>query len=311
MSKCETVIFSDKAYNAIIRESFAKHPVETGGILLGYILDTMWIVMEVIPPGFNGIFEPAYFEPDQDFVNYLSLSVANQYKVPLELLGLWHRHPGSMNYFSSTDDRTNSEYASKNPHGAISGLVNVDPSFRLTMYHLDNNKGNSPKNVAYSSVDIIVGDNYIEDELFALRYVDELRSELHPTPTCVNTRVAQTRSVPKSSRNGGGYEIAEQTISEVFKQPSAPTTASVNYRQKQKSRKWLLLIIAVAVFLIGAFVGVMTAPLFESPETTKTEQVSGKERYKRYEEDKEDKGKKLDAKINDKGNKGGANPSKP
>ena len=50
--KCETVIISDKAYNAMIRESFARHPVETGGIFLGYILDNgLWVGMEMIPPG--------------------------------------------------------------------------------------------------------------------------------------------------------------------------------------------------------------------------------------------------------------------
>lgn len=38
-NNCQLVVFSNKAYNAIIRESFAKDPVETGGILLGHILD--------------------------------------------------------------------------------------------------------------------------------------------------------------------------------------------------------------------------------------------------------------------------------
>ena len=182
--KCETVIISDKAYNAMIRESFARHPVETGGILLGYILNNgLWVVMEMIPPGMNGVYETAYFEYDQNFVNYLGTSVANQYKEPLQLLGLWHRHPGSMDYFSSTDDGTNSEFASKNPYGVISGLVNIDPAFRLTMYHLDHNDGVRPRNIAYTTVDVEVGDDLIPEKFFRLRYVDAERRELHPTPT--------------------------------------------------------------------------------------------------------------------------------
>lgn len=201
-NKCETVIISDKAYNAIIRESFARHPVETGGILLGYILDNgLWVVMEMIPPGINGVFETAYFEYDQDFVNYLGTSVANQYKNPLQVLGLWHRHPGSMDYFSSTDNGTNSEFASKNPYGVISGLVNIDPSFRLTMYHLDHNNGVRPGNIAYSTVDVEVGDDLIPEHFFDLRYIDSERSELHPTPTRTNTQVAQTRRIPRTPRN--------------------------------------------------------------------------------------------------------------
>ena len=142
-NKCQMVVFSNKAYNAIIRESFDKDPVETGGILLGHILDNgVWIVMEVLPPGIKCIFERAYFEYDDAFVNYLAQSVANQYKIPLELLGLWHRHPGSMDVFSSTDDGTNTTFALQNPSGVISGLVNIDPQFRLTMYHMEN-----PRNV--------------------------------------------------------------------------------------------------------------------------------------------------------------------
>ena len=53
-NNCQLVVFSDKAYNAIIRETFEWDPVETGGILLGHILDNgCWIVMEVLPPGYG------------------------------------------------------------------------------------------------------------------------------------------------------------------------------------------------------------------------------------------------------------------
>lgn len=303
--KCETVIISDKAYNAMIRESFAKHPVETGGILLGYILDNgLWVVMEMIPPGIKGVFETAYFEYDQDFVNYLGTSVANQYKEPLQVLGLWHRHPGSMDYFSSTDDGTNSEFASKNPYGVISGLVNIDPSFRLTMYHLDHNNGVRPRNIAYSTVDVEVGDDLIPEKFFALRYVDKERRDLHPTPTHTNTRVSQTRSVPKSPRNGSDDENTGQTISEVSEQPSAPITASVDISKKQKSRKWVLPVCAGIIFLAGAFVGIKAAALFDSSNTNKTELVTNKGGVK--------EGKRKDTNQRNKGNekKGGLNSGK-
>ncbi len=85
---CCTVVFSNKAYNAIIGESFKKDPVETGGILLGYIIDDTWIVMEVLLPGIHCIFQEAYFEYDTEFVNYLADTVSNQYENPLILLGL-------------------------------------------------------------------------------------------------------------------------------------------------------------------------------------------------------------------------------
>lgn len=195
-NKCQIVVFSNKAYNAIIRESFDKDPVETGGILLGHILDNgVWIVMEVLPPGIKCIFERAYFEYDDAFVNYLAQSVANQYKIPLELLGLWHRHPGSMDVFSSTDDGTNTTFALQSPSGVISGLVNIDPQFRLTMYHMDN-----PREVMrqyarpiYERIEIEVGDDIIPEEYFKLRYYDGEGSNLNPFVDRSHTRT--TRSV--------------------------------------------------------------------------------------------------------------------
>lgn len=258
-NKCETVIISDKAYNAIIRESFAKHPVETGGILLGYILDNgLWVVMEMIPPGQNGIFRPAYFEYDQDFVNYLGTSVANQYKEPLQVLGLWHRHPGSMDYFSSTDDGTNSEFAAENPYGVISGLVNIDPSFRLTMYHLDHNQGKRPRNIAYSTVEVEVGDDLIPEKFFELRYVDAEHSELHPTPAHTNTQLSESHNVPKSLRNGNGDETDETATQKNSKCPFTPVTPN--------KRKWLLPFLIIVIFAAGIFVGARISSPSQAPK---------------------------------------------
>ena len=171
---CKLVVFSDKAYNAIIRETFEWDPVETGGILLGHILDNgCWIVMEVLPPGYsegregdNVHHDMGYFEYNQRFVNYLANSVATQYKIPLELLGLWHRHPGHMDYFSSTDDSTNKTFASLNPNGAISGLVNVDPKLRMTMYYIRHNDTGLGKP---NPVDVEVGSDLIPEEYFEMQ----------------------------------------------------------------------------------------------------------------------------------------------
>lgn len=170
---CQTIIFSDKAYNAIIDETFRKDPIETGGILLGYVLDNgLWVVMEVIPPGIDSVHQYAYFEYDEKFVNYLAESVATKYENKLDLLGLWHRHPGSMDTFSGTDDDTNRIFASLKSCGAISGLVNVDPNFRLTMRHVSNP-------LQYDVVDFEVGDELIPKEFFKLRHYPE--KGLNPT----------------------------------------------------------------------------------------------------------------------------------
>jgi proteasome lid subunit RPN8/RPN11 len=131
------VIFSEDAYNTILTEAFHKDPVETGGILLGQIENDTWYVIESIEPGPGSVFRSAYFEYDTAFVNYLAKARARRYAIPLRLLGLWHRHPGAYDRFSSTDDETNLLYAKLSSQGALSGLVNIDPEFRLSLYHFD------------------------------------------------------------------------------------------------------------------------------------------------------------------------------
>ena len=74
------VVFTQRAFNAIVTETIDKHPIETGGILIGYILDNgVWVVIENIPPGYHTIHRRAYFEYDAEFVNYLQNVVATTY----------------------------------------------------------------------------------------------------------------------------------------------------------------------------------------------------------------------------------------
>ena len=188
-NNCQMVIFSDRAYNAIIRETFEWEPVETGGILLGHVLDNgCWLVMDVLPPGYgenregdNVHHEYGYFEYNQRFVNYLAKSVAEQYKIPLELLGLWHRHPGSMDVFSGTDDTTNRSFALQSKYGAISGLVNVDPQFRVTMYYIPHSEGETAGRPGYKEVDVeVISTEDIPKIYRRLRYYDGSEASLHP-----------------------------------------------------------------------------------------------------------------------------------
>ncbi|MBO5829159.1 MAG: Mov34/MPN/PAD-1 family protein [Paludibacteraceae bacterium] len=168
MAQENYVIFSQRAFNAIVSEVVDKHPVETGGILIGHVLNNgAWVVLESIPPGYSSIHKTAYFEYNEVFVNYLSNVIAKQYKGNIQLLGLWHRHPGSMDTFSSTDDETNFKFAKDNVMGAISGLVNCDPTMRITMYHVDQ-KGH------YQNIEWYLDDGtIIPEELLALNYTKE------------------------------------------------------------------------------------------------------------------------------------------
>ena len=131
------VRFTQRAWVSLLSETLYKVATETGGILLGYRDGDDWLVAESIDPGPNSVFELAFFEYDQPYVNHLANRIVRLYERPLEVIGLWHRHPGSFDRFSNTDDGTNARYAQLSPWGSLSGLVNIDPEPRLTLFHVD------------------------------------------------------------------------------------------------------------------------------------------------------------------------------
>lgn len=163
------VVFSNRAYASVLAETTEKIKTETGGLFLGTVQGDTWYIIEAIDPGPKSIFEVAYFEYDQKYTQHLINKIANLYDTKLSLIGLWHRHPGSFDQFSSTDDGTNAKYASMRKEGAISALVNLDPSFRITMYQVY--RPCRYKRIAYE-----VGDNLIPDGLLKFKSPDKFFS---------------------------------------------------------------------------------------------------------------------------------------
>lgn len=174
MPKC--VVFSERAFTSILVETQEKIRTETGGVFLGYRKGDVWYVIESIDPGPNSVFQPAYFEYDQDYINHLINKVSRLYSLQLELIGLWHRHPGSYDSFSGTDDGTNTKYAELNEQGAISTLVNIDPQFRLTVYTVT-------LPLKYEKIKYVVGDSYIPQEMLTLRNSAYLQQQMEVSST--------------------------------------------------------------------------------------------------------------------------------
>lgn len=221
METPQTVVFTKRAFNAIVTETISKHPIETGGIFLGYLLDNdTWIVIENVSPGFKSTHRSAYFEYDTDFVTYLANVLANQYKGNLRILGLWHRHPGNMDIFSSTDEQTNRNYASDCLQGAISALVNCDPKMRMTMYHVAQN---GQHHLAEWYVD---DGDIIPQELLELRYtsIDEL-------PTFNNEGVVHS---PENNDNEEVVYSSEDNNNEELNVDSEPVAAPQVQRKPYK-----------------------------------------------------------------------------
>ena len=69
-----------------------------------------WYILETIDPGPRSVFRRDYFEYDQPYTRHLINKRARLYSHPLTLVGLWHRHPGSFDIFSSTDDGSSASY---------------------------------------------------------------------------------------------------------------------------------------------------------------------------------------------------------
>jgi integrative and conjugative element protein (TIGR02256 family) len=160
------VIFSERAYTAILEETAEKIKTETGGVFLGCYENGIWYVIESIDPGPKSIFQVAYFEYDQKYTEHLINKIARLYQADLTLIGLWHRHPGSLDEFSSTDGGTNSDYARLSPNGAISVLVNIDPAFRMTPYHVG-------WPLKYTKITYKVSDELIPEHLLILKNTDQ------------------------------------------------------------------------------------------------------------------------------------------
>lgn len=171
------VVFSDRAFASVMAETTEKIQTETGGLFLGTVVNDTWYIIEAIDPGPKSVFEVAYFEYDTSYTQHLINKIANLYNEKLTLIGLWHRHPGSFDVFSTTDNGTNAKYASMRECGAISGLVNIDPKFRFTMYHV-------AQPCKYTKIQYVVGSHLIPEKYLQLktpeRYENIMDNILNP-----------------------------------------------------------------------------------------------------------------------------------
>ena len=150
---CRGVVLSNRAYLSVLSEVYSRDPLETGGIFFGNVKNGVWYVAEASDPGVYTLHTRAHHEMDNNYHNHIYPVLSRLYQHGLCLLGLWHRHPGSLDTFSSDDDRTNHSFAEVVGNGAVSMLVNLDPTARLTCYYLS-------KTGEYRTVPVMVGDKY-------------------------------------------------------------------------------------------------------------------------------------------------------
>ena len=157
---CLHVILSDRAYASIINDVLQNGSLETGMVLLGNIVGRIWYVTECVPAGPESFNTHSDFRMDLTFVNYMVKKISSLYRHPVSILGFYHRHPESMDYFSMTDLKTIRDNLATSPNGLISMLVNVDPDLRMTFYYAN---GDRLMRVGYDH-----GDEYFPKELLEM-----------------------------------------------------------------------------------------------------------------------------------------------
>ena len=97
---------SDVAIKTIVTESSKWHPEEAGGLLLGYVRETEWVVLSATTAGSGARHCRLSYVPDQDYDASL---IADEFKASLGVvryLGDWHSHPDGIARLSRKDKST-------------------------------------------------------------------------------------------------------------------------------------------------------------------------------------------------------------
>lgn len=183
--ECNYIVLSNRAAKAIISETLSHGRDETGGILLGNFNNGIWYVVESIDPGLDIVNHSVNFEYDPVYVNHLTKKLGVLYHHPLTILGVWHRHPGSMDHFSFQDLNSIANMTNNARIGIISMLVNLDPELRMTFYYC--NKSGEVMPVYYD-----IGDDYFLPEILTYADNETLCSRIGPG----NTRIQPHQVFP-------------------------------------------------------------------------------------------------------------------
>lgn len=90
----------------MVYEAELTYPLETGGILMGYWVESDIVITHGVGPGTHAVHKSNGFRPD---VNFHEAEIARIYEESSRLstyLGDWHTHPGGSASLSWRDKRT-------------------------------------------------------------------------------------------------------------------------------------------------------------------------------------------------------------
>ena len=95
-------------------EAAGKFPDETGGVLIGYWINSRSaaVITRAIGPGPKAIHEPRFFLPDDEYQEAQIESIYRRSRRLHTYLGDWHTHPNESSYLSQIDRQTMGKIAS-------------------------------------------------------------------------------------------------------------------------------------------------------------------------------------------------------
>jgi integrative and conjugative element protein (TIGR02256 family) len=81
------------AFEELLAEADARFPNETGGVLLGWVVDGITHVRQVVGPGPAAVHGPTGFHPDSDWQEDVIALAYETSGRRVTYLGDWHTHP--------------------------------------------------------------------------------------------------------------------------------------------------------------------------------------------------------------------------
>lgn len=95
------------AYNDLLEEARNAYPLETGGVLAGYVAENgEFVIQYVVGPGPSAVHKRERFEPDHDWHCSKLDEIFEKSSKRSAYLGDWHTHPDGAPSMSGLDRRT-------------------------------------------------------------------------------------------------------------------------------------------------------------------------------------------------------------
>ena len=156
------IVFTRRAFNAIVTETIDKNPDETAGALIGRLLQHgVWIVVDTVPARLETK-EQQTFEYDMNLINSLANGITKQYSAELSVIGYWRRYPDSV-FPQIIESISKSETTGYLENETLSVFVNCVPEISLKTYHIDTQ-------YKYTEMDWIVSDEYIPEHILEYKF---------------------------------------------------------------------------------------------------------------------------------------------